>query len=212
MSPKQIYYETTAKKIIENMQKRNFEGYYCHTKEEAVTLANSFVQPGHTVYFGGSMTLAETGMIDFLKSRDDITIIDRADAKTPEEVTKIYREAFSCNTYMMSTNAITLEGELINIDGTGNRVSALIYGPDQVIILAGMNKVASGRRTGIDRVKNIASPPNAIRLDRKTPCAMTGACQDCYSPDCICSNTVITRRTPVPGRIKIILIGEELGY
>ncbi|SDB19514.1 lactate utilization protein [Eubacterium oxidoreducens] len=212
MSPKQIYYETTAKKIIENMQKRNFEGYYCHTAKEAVTLANSFVCPGHTVYFGGSMTLQETGMINFLKSRDDITVIDRADAKTPEEITKIYREAFSCNSYFMSTNAITLEGELINIDGTGNRVSALIYGPDQVIILAGMNKVTSGRKTGIDRVKNIASPPNAIRLERKTPCSMTGSCQDCFSPDCICCNTVITRRTSTPGRIKIILIGEEYGY
>ena len=112
----------------------------------------------------------------------------------------------------MSTNAITLEGELVNIDGHGNRVAALIWGPKQVIILAGMNKVCPTVEDAYRRVKNIASPANAIRLNKKTPCAQTGACGDCYSPDCICSHTVVTRRCGTPGRIKIILIGGDLGY
>ena len=112
----------------------------------------------------------------------------------------------------MSTNAITTDGQLVNIDGTGNRVAALIWGPKQVIVLAGMNKVCPTLEDAYRRVKNIASPPNCIRLNRKTPCAATGICGDCLSPDCICSQTVLTRRSGIPGRIKVILIGEQLGY
>ena len=112
----------------------------------------------------------------------------------------------------MSTNAITLDGQLVNTDGTGNRVAALIYGPENVIIIAGMNKVAATLEEAESRVKNIASPPNAIRLDRNTPCALTGSCHDCFSEGCICSHTVITRRSAIKGRIKLILVGEELGY
>ena len=112
----------------------------------------------------------------------------------------------------MSTNASTLDGQLVNTDGTGNRVAALIYGPENVIIIAGMNKVAATLEEAESRVKNIASPPNAIRLDRKTPCALTGSCHDCFAEGCICSHTVITRRSAIKGRIKLILVGEELGY
>ena len=112
----------------------------------------------------------------------------------------------------MSTNAITLDGELINIDGNGNRVAALIYGPDQVIIVAGLNKVTANVEDGIRRVRNCATPPNCIRLNKKTPCATTGRCADCLSPEGICNQIVITRRSGNPDRIKVILIGESLGY
>jgi len=112
----------------------------------------------------------------------------------------------------MSSNAISVTGELVNIDGTGNRLAALIYGPSNVIILAGMNKVMPTVEAALSRVKNTASPINAIRLSRNTPCAVTGICSECQSPDCICAQTVITRRSNQAGRIKVILIGEELGY
>ena len=112
----------------------------------------------------------------------------------------------------MSTNAITLEGELINIDGRGNRLAFLCFGPQNVLILAGMNKVVTDIDSGFKRVRNIASPPNTVRLNKKTPCAITGKCENCYSPDCICSQFVVTRRSSTPNRIKVILIGEELGY
>ena len=112
----------------------------------------------------------------------------------------------------MSSNAITAEGELVNIDGTGNRVGALIYGPEHVIILAGMNKVSPTLEEAVSRIKNVASPLNANRLNRNTPCAATGLCADCLSPDCIWSHTVITRKSAPEKRIKIILIGEPLGY
>jgi len=112
----------------------------------------------------------------------------------------------------MSTNAITLDGELINIDGRGNRVAFLCYGPQNVLILTGINKIVADIESGIKRTRNIASPPNAIRLNRNTPCAITGKCGDCFSKECMCGQIVITRFSLIPNRIKVILIGEELGY
>ncbi len=112
----------------------------------------------------------------------------------------------------MSSNAITLDGKLVNIDGNGNRVACLITGPKNVIVIAGMNKIATDEAAAMERVRNMAAPPNAIRLNRKTPCAELGRCANCLVPDCICSSLVITRRSHVPYRLKVILVGEELGY
>ncbi len=211
MTPKETYYEITANTIIKNLKKRQMEGYYCKSREEAVELACSFLEKDSVVSFGGSMTLDETGMLAALRAKEDIRLLDRA-AVAPEQVPDIYAGAFTADAYFMSTNAITLQGELVNIDGNGNRVAALIWGPKQVIILAGMNKVCSCVEDAYRRVKNVASPANTIRLNKQTPCSQTGFCGDCYSPECICSHTVITRRCSTPGRIKIILIGGEFGY
>ncbi|MDE7312664.1 MAG: lactate utilization protein [Eubacterium sp.] len=212
MNPKQTFYQTQADTIIKHLQKRRMEGYYCPTKEDAVKTAMSLTAAGTSVSFGGSMTLAETGILDALKNRDDIRLIDRSLAKTPQEVKQAYRDSFSADTYFMSTNAITLDGHLVNVDGNGNRVAALAYGPDQVIIVTGMNKVTSTVEDAIRRVSNLASPPNCVRLNKKTPCAATGRCAECLGDDCICSQTVITRRSGVIGRIKVLFVGEELGY
>lgn len=212
MTPKQTFYENQANTIIENLKKRQMEGYYCPTSADAVKKAMELIPANSKVTFGGSMTLNESGIMEALQSREDLTLYDRSKASTPEEVQKIYRQAFSCDYYFMSTNAITLNGELVNIDGNGNRVAALIFGPSNVILVCGMNKVSVNTEDAIARVRNIASPPNCNRLDRKTPCAATGKCADCLSPDCICNHTVITRRSGAPGRIKVLLVGEELGY
>lgn len=212
MTPAETYYENLAKTTMKNLEKRHFECHYCKTAEEAVTLASELVPSDSTVSFGGSMTLTESGMADALRQRDDITLLDRSKAGTPEEVKEIYHKSLNADYYFMSSNAITTEGELVNIDGTGNRVGALIYGPEHVIILAGMNKVSPTLEEAVSRVKNVASPLNANRLNRNTPCAATGLCADCLSPDCICSHTVITRKSAPEKRIKIILIGEPLGY
>lgn len=212
MTPAETYYENLAKTTMKNLEKRHFECHYCKTAEEAVTLASELVPSDSTVSFGGSMTLTESGMADALRQRDDITLLDRSKAGTPEEVKEIYHKSLNADYYFMSSNAITAEGELVNIDGTGNRVGALIYGPEHVIILAGMNKVSPTLEEAVSRVKNVASPLNANRLNRNTPCAATGLCADCLSPDCICSHTVITRKSAPEKRIKIILIGEPLGY
>ena len=160
MSPKQTFYEHQANTIIANLKKRQMDGFYCPTCEDAVKKAMELVSTGDSVSFGGSMTLSESGIMDALNAREDITLYDRSKASTPEEIGTIYRKAFSCDTYFMSTNAVTLDGELVNTDGNGNRVAALIFGPAQVIIVCGMNKVATDTDAAIARVRNIASPPD----------------------------------------------------
>lgn len=212
MNPKEIYYETLSKTIISNLNKRQMEGYYCSTAKEAVEKALSFLTPSATVSFGGSMTLEETGMLTALRTSNDITLLDRSTAKDAAETKKLFHDALSADFYFMSTNALTKDGKLVNIDGNGNRVAALIYGPEHVIILAGMNKIAATEEEAISRVHQTATPMNCLRLSKKTPCSTTGVCADCLSPDCICNQTVITRRSGTPGRIKVILIGEDFGY
>lgn len=212
MNPKQMHYETLANTVIKNLAKRRMEGCYCATIEEAEKKAFSYLTEGCTVSFGGSMTLEETGMLTALRHDPNIHLIDRATAKSPEETKQMYHDALSTDFFFMSTNAITADGELVNIDGTGNRVAALIYGPENVIIMAGMNKVAANIDEALSRVHNTATPMNCKRLNKKTPCSTTGVCADCLSPDCICNQVVITRRSGIENRIKVILIGEELGY
>ena len=209
--PKQKYYENVANTIIKNLNKRQIEGYYCKDSKTAVEKALELMTKGSSISWGGSMTLLETGLMDAIQN-GNYKIINRDTAKTPEDQRKIYGDICCSDFFLMSTNAITLDGELINIDGRGNRVAFLCYGPQNVIILAGMNKVVSDVESGFKRVRDIASPPNTIRLNKKTPCTISGKCEDCYSPDCICGQFVVTRRSGVPNRIKVILIGEELGY
>lgn len=212
MSIRSDYYEKLANTVICNLEKRQMEACYCATVEEAKQKALSFLFPGCSVSFGGSMTLEESGILKALREREDIRLLDRAAVSTPEETKQIYHDALSCDYYFMSTNALTQDGELINIDGNGNRVAALIYGPEHVIIVAGLNKVARNVEEALSRVHNTATPLNCIRLHRNTPCAATGVCADCLSPDCICNQVVITRRSGNPDRIKVILVGEDLGY
>ena len=212
MNPKKTYYERQASTIIKNLKKRNMDGFYCATAEEAKEKALSLIEPGETVSFGGSVTIEECGILDALRERDDIALYDRATAKNAEEMGDIFRRAFYADSYLMSANAITLDGELVNIDGNGNRVAALIFGPKQVIVVAGMNKIVSNEEEAIRRARNMAAPPNCIRLNKNTPCAATGKCADCMGSDTICCQTVVTRRSRDAGRIKVILVGEELGY
>ncbi len=204
--------ENLAATMIRNLEKRNMEGYFVRTKEEAVSLImERFLTGGKTVSFGGSVTLTESGLMDAIQ-KGDCVLYDRKTAKTPEETREMKAKMINSDYFLMSTNAITIDGELINIDGFGNRVSYLCFGPENVIILAGMNKVVSSVEDGVRRVRDIASPPNTVRLNKNTPCAKTGRCGDCYSDDCICSQIVITRRSGVKNRIKVVLVAEDLGY
>ena len=204
-------YENQANTIIKNLAKRNMEGYFCATKEDALAKALELMPAGSSVGWGGSMSINEIGLMDAVKG-GDFDVIDRESAKSDDEYKAVYARMINADYFLMSTNAITMDGELVNIDCRGNRVAFLIFGPSNVIIIAGMNKVVSDVEAGYKRVKDIATPPNTVRLNRNTPCAATGRCGDCYSPDCICNQTVITRRSGSPGRIKVILVGEELGY
>ena len=211
MTPTKQYYRNAAETVIKNLQKRDMEGYYCDSRDEAVKLALSLMPEGSSIGWGGSVTLTESGLMDALAEKN-YELIDSSTATNAEENKAIHLKIFAADYFLMSTNAITLDGELINVDGRSNRVCFLCYGPENVIILAGMNKLVSDVESGIKRVRDVASPKNTVRLGRNTPCAKTGKCADCLSPDCICSQTVITRRSHTKGRIKVILIGEELGY
>ncbi len=212
MEPKKQYYENVAATIIKNLEKRRMNGFYCADKESAIAKVLELMPAGSSVGWGGSMTLKDNGFFDAIVDANAYQVIDRDTAKTKEEEKKIYSEICAANVFLMSTNAITLDGELVNVDGRGNRVSFLCYGPDKVIVVAGMNKVVTDVEDGIKRVRNMAAPPNCVRLNKQTPCAVTGTCADCFSPGCICAQTVVTRLSFYPGRINVILVGEELGY
>ena len=211
MSIKKDYYKKLADTVIKGFTKRHMEGHYCETIEDAKELAMSLVSGNSTAAWGGSVTLDEVGILDALRAREDVTLYDRTKASTPEETKKIFHDSLSCDYYFMSSNAITSDGELVNIDGTGNRVAALIYGPENVIIIAGMNKITKTVEEALDRVRNVASPQNCIRLNKNTPCSVNGVCGNCLA-DTICDQIVITRASRVPNRIKVILVGEELGF
>ena len=211
MTPRKQFYENTAKTIIASLEKRQMKGWYCEDSAAAVKKVLELIPKHASVTWGGTMTMEECGVMDALKE-GGYTLIDRFSAKTPEEKKALYAKAVCADYFFMSTNAITLDGELINVDGAGNRAACLCFGPDHVIVLAGMNKVVASVEEGHDRARNTAAPMNTLRLNKKTPCSVTGRCSDCQSPDCICSQIVVTRRSHVPGRIQVILIGEELGY
>lgn len=211
MTAKQTFWENQAKSIIHKLNARKMEGFYCETVEAAKEKMLELIGEGKkTVAYGGSMTLDENGFKDAVRAAGHDLVV-REDYKTPEELKECNKLQITSDTFLMSTNAITLDGELINIDARGNRVSYLIYGPDQVIVIAGMNKVVANAEDGIRRVRNMATPPNTVRLGRETPCSKTGQCADCLT-NTICCHTVITRASAVPGRIKVILVGDTLGY
>lgn len=211
MLPKQHYFENLADNLIKKFNERGIEGYFCENRDDALMMAKRFLTPGCSIAWGGSVTIDEIGLLDELKNSDYV-IYDRATAKTESEKTAMYAKTVTADYYFMSSNAITLDGQLVNIDGFSNRVACLMTGPKNVIIIAGMNKVTPNLDAAIDRVRNMAAPPNAVRLNRNTPCAELGQCTNCMTPDCICSNLVITRRSHIPNRIKVILVGEELGF
>ena len=211
MSFKKDAYELTAQRIIENLAKRNMEGFYCRDSARLVEKVTSLMEEGATVSWGGSESVKECGLMEAIHS-GKYELIDRMSATTDEERRKLYSRIVLSDYFIMSTNAITLDGELVNIDGNGNRLAALIHGPKHVIIVAGMNKVTADVESAYKRVKTTACPPNAVRLGRNTPCGVKGKCGDCLSPDCFCNQIVVTRRSGHAGRIKVFLVGEELGY
>lgn len=211
MTPKNKNYENLATTVIKNLEKRQMEGYYAPDKNAALELLRSMIPEGSTIGYGGSVSLSEIGALTALDT-PSYKLIKREEAKTEEDTERIFREILFADFFLMSSNAITVDGELVNVDGRGNRIAFLAYGPKNVILICGMNKITADVDSAIKRIKTLAAPANAVRLNRSTPCAITGICGDCQSPDCICANTIITRRSHIKGRVKVILVGEELGF
>ena len=198
--------------VVSALEKRGFEAYYCATKEEALEKAISVIPKEHTVGWGGSMSIGEIGLVDRLR-KDGYTLIDRDLGKTPEEKTALMRKVLSADTFITGTNALTENGMLLNVDGNGNRDAAITFGPKSVVVIAGINKVVRDIDAAVARIRTTAAPINATRFPGlKTPCAATGKCGECLSDDCICAHWVTTRMSKPKNRIKVILVGEELGF
>ena len=203
--------ELLGKAVIANLAKRNMEGYYCATKEEALQKALELIPATDVVTWGGSVSIDEIGLLAAVKERNPV--IDRDTAATMEEKVEMMRKGLTCDTFLMSTNAMSEDGILVNIDGNGNRVASLIFGPKQVVIIAGVNKITKDLDSAVARARSTAAPVNAQRFAGiRVPCAATGVCANCNSPDCMCCQVVVTRHSRQAGRIKIILVGENLGF
>ena len=198
----------TCKKALE---KNGMKAYLVEDAQAARELVNAMIKVHETVCDGGTMTLQETGILDMLNHRDLVFHSHNDPMMTREESDAEARKAFSADTFIASTNAVTLQGELVNIDGHGNRVSAMIFGPKQVIIVAGYNKIVENEEAAKKRIREIAAPANSVRLHKQTPCSKTGSCQDCYSKDRICSSYVKINYDK-EDRIRVILIAEAYGY
>lgn len=211
MTITQEAFRKTANTIINNLSKRNIEGYFFENSNECIQYIQTFLAETCTVSWGGSETLKESGMINCLKS-GSYQLIDYSQGHTEEEKRSIYSKIVMSDFFFMSSNAITVDGELINIDGNANRLSCLLHGPKHVMILIGMNKITSDIKTGIERIQTYACPANAQKLQKSTPCGIHGICDHCLSPDCMCNQIVITRHSRHNGRIKVFLIAENLGY
>lgn len=211
MTPQEQRNELLAKTIIKNLQRRHIEGFYCPSGEEAVKKVSEFIADGSTVTWGGTMTVRDLGIPEHLKSRGTLEIIDRDLAETLEERQAMYLRAFSADVYLSSANAISEDGVIVNIDGAGNRVAAITWGPKKVIFVIGLNKVTQTVEAALSRARGTASPINSARFDIKTPCKADGVCHNCNSPECICNYVHFLRNSP-KGRHTVILVGENLGY
>ena len=208
--PIKTLFELKGPKVADALKKRGFEAYYVSDKAAAVQKILELIPKEHSISWGGCMTMDQLELKDKLASKG-YTLIDRDTAKNPEEREAIMHQALNCGSFIMSSNAITEDGQLFNIDGKGNRVAALIYGPENVIIIAGMNKIVQDMDAAYKRVRGYAAPANAQRFDLDTPCKKIGECADCLSASTICAQFVQTRICKPAGRIKVVLIGEELG-
>jgi hypothetical protein len=207
-------YRSQAEEIIKNLKKRNMDGAYFEKTEQAVTSILMEIPDGALVGLGGSESVIESGLVDALRKRN-IRLLDRyKESATKDQVWEMRKEGLSADIYISSSNAVTLDGKIVNMDGIGNRVAAMIFGPGKVILLVGMNKVVKTAEEAVARIKNYVAPRNAIRVNSDTPCSKKGFCQEpfCMPPHRICSQLVILESSMFPDRIKLFLVGEELGY
>ena len=200
--------ELLAQKVIKGLESRNMSGYYAASKEEALACALELIDEGSSIGMGGCMSAFEIGLVDALKA-GDYKFIDRAIEPDPRAA---MLAAYDSDVFIASANAITEDGIMVNIDGNSNRVSAIAQGPRKVVFIVGMNKICDDLDGAMKRARNVAAPINAQRFGLSTPCAKTGSCFDCKSPDTICCQFLITRFSRHEGRIHVILVNDNLGF
>jgi hypothetical protein len=212
---RQWLHDKRGKAVVKVLREKGFEADYVGTKEEALLWLLDHIKQSDVVSWGGSVTLAQIGIFTALRGRNQATLPptpEGLDVSDPKAVRLARRKTLDADVFLTGVNAITLGGNLVNIDGTGNRVAATLFGPETVIFVAGVNKITDDDAAAIYRVKNEATPMNGLRLGRKTPCAATGFCADCNSPDRMCRGVVIHERPMAMTRMLVLLVGEELGF
>ena len=208
-----LWNEKVAEKIIKNLEKRRMAGSYTDSAAKAKDEILEMIPPGATVFRCGSMTAGGLGLWEAIAAIPGVTLIDPYRPElSPEEGLELRRQGLTADVMVASTNAITLDGRLVNLDGMGNRVAAMAFGPKKVILVVGMNKVAPDLESAIARVKHYAAPINNIRYGLKNPCVETGLCSDCRSPQRICNMWSTIEGHMIEGRIHVKLVGEFLGY
>ena len=197
--------------MIKQLNRRNMAACYCPTAAEAVRKVSEMIADGSSVTWGGSMTIRDMGLPQALRDRGTLDVLDRDLVEDRAEVVRLYERAFTADVYLSSANAISEDGVIVNIDGNGNRVAAITWGPKKVIFVIGLNKVAQTVEAALARARSTASPVNAARFDIKTPCQADGVCHNCNSPESICNHVHFLRNSP-RGRHSVVLVGEDLGY
>ncbi len=214
--PVTTFWELKLKALKDALEKNNFEAYLASTGEAAKRLVLDKLLPRlspKTVSWGGSLTHIQTGLYAELKDRQDITILDTYNKNlSPEEAYELRRQSLLVDLFITGTNAVTERGRLVNLDMIGNRVAAITFGPKNVIIFVGRNKIVADVDEAIERIKTYAAPVNVMRLEKQTPCLKTGVCQNCKSPERICNAWSISEKSFPKGRIKVILINEDMGF
>ena len=208
---KKLYYQKRSEHLVRNLKTRHFDAYYCDTKEEALQKALELIPKGASVGWGGATTAEQVGLLQAIR-QGDYSAMDRDTAKTPEERMEIMHRCLGADWFITGANALSMTGEMVNIDGNGNRVGAIVYGPKSILVFAGMNKVEDTLEKAVIRARTVAAPMNQQRFLGNAPCSVTGTCADCKADGCICSQLLITRFCRPAGRITFILVGEELGF
>lgn len=196
--------------LVKNLKSRHFDAYYCDTREDALEKALELIPKGATVGWGGALSAHQIGLVEALNA-GDYRAIDRDKCVTPEEKLQAARDAMFADVFLTGANGLSLDGQMVNIDGNGNRVAAIVYGPREVLVIAGMNKVTDTLEDAVTRARTVAAPLNQQRFLLPNPCTTTCTCADCKSETCICNQILITRHCRPAGRIKFILVGEDLG-
>lgn len=211
MNVREMRNEVLGNRVVKALESRNMEAYYVKTKEAALAKALELIPEGSSISWGGTMSAQEIGLTDALH-KGNYDVYDREQVETREEKEQIAHQALNCDFFIGSTNALSEDGVLVNVDGNANRVAAFAYGPKNVLLIVGMNKVVKTEADAMSRARNEAAPINAQRFGVDTPCVKNGSCFNCKSPQCICCQILITRFSKVPKRTKIILIDENLGF
>lgn len=211
MTPTEIRNERLAERMIKSLNRRNMDAFYCPTAAEAIRKVCELIPAGSTVTWGGSMTLRDMGLTAALHEAGCYNLLDRDLAKDRDEAAEIYLQAFRADYYLSGANAISEDGVIVNIDGNGNRVAAITFGPKHVVFVIGMNKVAQNVDAALARARSTAAPINTARFDIKTPCKADGVCHNCNSPESICNHIHFLRNSP-RRRHTVVLVGESLGY